>query len=54
MDYRSTPGGKTAVRSLDVGMMRYPTGPTPGVMWEVEDELGNRGWVSSNLFGLAR
>ena len=47
MDYRSTPGGKTAVRSLDVGTMLYPTGHTQGVMWEVEDEMGNKGWVSS-------
>ncbi len=43
-----------AVRPLDVGMMLYPTGNKQGVMWEVEDELGNRGWVSSLLFGLSR
>jgi hypothetical protein len=24
------------------------------VMWEVKDELGNDGWVSSNLFQLAK
>ena len=47
-------GSGTMVRTLDVGMMLYPTGTRQGVMWEVEDELGNRGWVSSLLFGLAR
>jgi curli biogenesis system outer membrane secretion channel CsgG len=50
----TSPEGKTAVRPLDVGMLLYPTGNKQGVMWEVEDELGNKGWVSSNLFGLAR
>ena len=35
-------------------MMLYPTGNKDGVMWEVEDELGNKGWVSSLLFGLSR
>ena len=43
-----------AVRSLDAGMMLYPTGNKDGMMWEVEDELGNKGWVSSSLFELAR
>lgn len=42
------------VRDLEVGMMLYPTGTKDGVMWEVEDELGNRGWVSSTLLQLAR
>ncbi|HVI25370.1 MAG TPA: CsgG/HfaB family protein [Xanthomonadaceae bacterium] len=50
----AAPDGKTAVRPLEVGMLLYPTGNKQGVMWEVEDELGNKGWVSSNLFGLAR
>ena len=43
-----------AVRDLDAGMMLYPTGGKSGMMWEVDDELGNRGWVNSTLFGLAR
>ncbi|MFC3716546.1 CsgG/HfaB family protein [Luteimonas soli] len=43
-----------AVRDLDVGMMLYPTGNKDGLMWEVDDELGNRGWVNSTLFGLSR
>ena len=46
--------GRNVVRPLEVGMMLYPTGNKQGVMWEVEDELGNKGWVSSLLFGLAR
>ena len=46
--------GKKAVRPLDVGMMLYPTGTKQGVMWEVEDELGNKGWVSSTVLELSR
>lgn len=42
------------VRPLDPGMMLYPTGNKDGVWWEVTDELGNKGWVSSLLFQLAR
>jgi hypothetical protein len=42
------------VRTLDPGMMLYPTGEKKEIMWEVEDELGNKGWVSSVLFGLAK
>ncbi len=46
--------GAKVVRSLDPGMYLYPTGNKEGMMWEVEDELGNKGWVSSSLFELAR
>jgi curli biogenesis system outer membrane secretion channel CsgG len=35
------------VRSLSAGMMLYPTGNKEGIWWEVKDELGNDGWVSS-------
>ncbi len=42
------------VRGLDPGMMLYPTGEKAEMMWEVEDELGNKGWVSSTLFQLAK
>lgn len=35
-------------------MMLYPTGEKDGIWWQVPDELGNEGWVSSALFGLAR
>jgi len=48
-------GGKGAVvRPLDAGMMLYPTGEKDGIWWEVTDELGNKGWVSSVLFNLAK
>lgn len=50
----ANPGGSSAVRDLDVGMMLYPTGNKEGMMWEVEDELGNKGWVSSTLLQLSR
>ena len=43
-----------AVRDLDPGMMLYPTGAKAGAMWEVEDELGNSGWVNANLLELSR
>lgn len=42
------------VRTLDAGMMLYPSGNKDGVWWEVSDELGNKGWVSSLSFQLAR
>ena len=48
------PNGKSIVRPLDAGMMLYPTGNKDGVWWEVTDELGNKGWVSSLLFELAK
>ncbi len=48
-------GGKgKVVRSLSAGMLLYPTGDKNGVWWEVTDELGNRGWVSSLTFELAK
>jgi len=46
--------GGAVVRTLDPGMMLYPTGNKQGAMWEVEDELGNKGWVSSTLLQLSR
>lgn len=51
----ANPGGTgKVVRPLEVGMMVYPTGNKQGAMWEVEDELGNRGWVSSLLMELSK
>ena len=47
-------GTGKAVRSLDPGMMLYPTGNKDGLMWEVEDELGNKGWVNSTSIELSR
>ncbi|QDE40318.1 peptidoglycan-binding protein [Luteibacter pinisoli] len=42
------------VRSLEPGMTVYPTGQKSGLLWEVEDEHGNRGWLSSEHFNLAK
>ena len=42
------------VRPLDAGAMLYPTGNKDGVWWEVKDELGNQGWVSSLSFNLSK
>jgi hypothetical protein len=36
-----------AVRSFAAGDLVYPTGHKNGIWWEVDDENGNRGWVSS-------
>jgi curli biogenesis system outer membrane secretion channel CsgG len=35
------------VRGFNPGDLVYPTGQRDGVWWEVDDENGNRGWVSS-------
>jgi len=51
--YKEADGKGGIVRKLDAGMMLYPTGNKDGVWWEVKDELGNQGWVSSMLFQLA-
>lgn len=51
--YKDSGGKGGVVRPLDPGMMLYPTGNKDGVWWEVTDELGNKGWVSSLLFQLA-
>ena len=52
--YKSADPKSSVVRPLDPGMMLYPTGQKNGAMWEVEDELGNKGWVSSLLFQLSK
>ena len=41
-----SPGG-TKVRDFVNGDLVYPTGQKNGVWWEVDDENGNRGWVTS-------
>lgn len=49
------PDGKGgAVRDLDVGMMLYPTGNKQGAMWEVQDEFGNTGWVSTLVLEMSK
>jgi len=35
------------VRSFNAGDLVYPTGQKNGIWWEVDDENGNRGWVTS-------
>lgn len=47
-------GTGKAVRELDPGALLYPTGVKEGAMIEVEDELGNKGWISSNFVELAK
>lgn len=45
---RKTPSPQAAqVRSFAPGDLVYPTGQKNGIWWEVDDENGNRGWVSS-------
>ena len=43
-----------AIRDLDAGAMLYPTGQKTGPFWEVQDELGNSGWVPMGLIQLAK
>jgi curli biogenesis system outer membrane secretion channel CsgG len=52
--YTTSSTKSKVMRTLDPGMMLYPTGEKKEMMWEVEDELGNKGWVSSVLFELAK
>ena len=35
------------LRDFDKGMLVYPTGNKEGMLWEVEDENGNVGWVNN-------
>src|SRR5690606_1138913 len=51
---KSADGTGGAVRDLDPGMLLYPTGTKSGSMWEVEDEVGNRGWINSAQLSNAR
>ncbi|MDB5461413.1 MAG: curli production assembly/transport component csgg [Caulobacteraceae bacterium] len=39
------------LRSFVVGDTVYPTGQKNGIWWEVDDETGNRGWVTSVQLG---
>lgn len=52
--YTTSSTKSAVIKTLSPGTMLYPTGNKNGVMWEVKDELGNLGWVSSNLFELAK
>jgi hypothetical protein len=52
--YTAPDDNSEVVRTLEVGMWLYPTGEREGVWREVEDELGNIGWVSSTVIQLTR
>jgi len=50
MVMRGQPSPSAAqVRAFKVGEPVFPTGQKNGVWWEVDDENGNRGWVSSAM-----
>ncbi len=42
------------VKSLDAGSILYPTGNKVAGFWEVEDELGTKGWVTEAGLAVAR
>lgn len=47
-DLKRTPSDASgSVRGFKPGDLVYPTGGKEGIWWEVEDENGNPGWVSS-------
>jgi curli biogenesis system outer membrane secretion channel CsgG len=52
--YQSPTTQSALVRPLVVGARLYPTGNKNGLMWEVKDDLGSQGWVSSITFDLAK
>ena len=52
--YEQSNNKSAKVRDLDPGMTLYPTGEKNGIWWQVQDELGNEGWVPSTFFQLAR
>jgi curli biogenesis system outer membrane secretion channel CsgG len=42
------------VKALDAGAMLYPTGNKQNGFWEVEDELGTKGWVPEASIQVAK
>jgi hypothetical protein len=52
--YKGAQGKGGVVRKVSPGMMLYPTGNKDGVWWEVKDEMGNEGWISSLICELAK
>jgi curli biogenesis system outer membrane secretion channel CsgG len=42
------------VKALDMGAMLYPTGNKQNGFWEVEDELGTKGWVPEASIAIAK
>jgi len=52
---RATPSEKgKVVRTVDPGMILYPTGNTDGAWREVTDEVDNKGWVPNGSLAMAR
>ena len=51
---RAQPGAGAMVRSVSAGMTLYPTGNKQGGIWEVEDEMGNKGWINSTQLQMAK
>ena len=52
---RTSPSEKSkVVRTLDPGMILYPTGNTDGAWREVTDEVDNKGWVPNGSLAMAR
>jgi hypothetical protein len=52
---RATPSVKgKVVRTLDPGMILYPTGNSDGAWREVTDEVDNKGWVPNGSLAMAR
>lgn len=52
--YTKADAKSAAVRDLDAGAMLFPTGEKSGPFWQVQDELGNEGWVPMGLIQLAK
>lgn len=46
--HRSPSSSSSAVRSLQMDDMVYPTGAREDMWWEVEDENGNAGWIEND------
>ena len=42
------------LKTLDAGAILYPTGNKSAGLWEVEDELGTKGWVAEAGLAVAR
>ena len=52
--YASASPKSKVLRSLSPGTLLYPTGNRDGVWWEVKTELGDTGWVSSQIVEMAK
>jgi hypothetical protein len=49
LNMRSRPSPQAGiVRHFNAGDLVYPTGQKDGIWWQVDDENGNRGWVTSS------